>query len=1304
MNKDLNKSKEQLAIELYELRNNSNKREEKLQAVNRQLEVNIQKLRTSQQELKQSEEIYHSLSKNMQDVIVKIDKKGMISFVNKSVINFSGYLPEEVIGTHISKYMSNKADMLRAAKVIAKVLITKRAGNFKFEFKPKNKEPFIVEHRYMPIIIEHKVSEIMMVLRDDRKQKQAENALKNSEEYYRTLIENSIDAISVFDANGNNLFQSESTKKNLGYEIDARIGKSLFSILHPDDKDRIMKQFTAAIPKHGIIEKINFRAYSKDGTLRYLEGTAKNMLHSPAIKGIVFNYRDVSERIKQEQKLENENKRFLATMDAIDVGLYVVDMQTYEVLFINKYFTDLVGERTGEKCYKVIQGLNEPCDFCTNHLLLDENNNPKEPYVWEHKNRITNRWYQLRDQAIRWTNGKYVRLEIATDITESKKAEDLLVKSEKKHRDLFEKSKEAILIIQNGEFTDCNQSTVSMLNYQSKKEFLQTHPSELSPERQPDGKISFIKANEMMEIALEKGSHRFEWDHQRSGGEVFPAEVLLTAISNDKNNQVIHTVWRDITERKKAEEELKANEKQLKEQVKFIEFTNCIAADFINIKNLDTKKPINRLLEQTAKYNTLERAYVFLLSEDEEKLILAHDWCEPNVQHRKGVLDTVNIADFKDFTETLRANQNVSLNISDLDNSPENKAMLDNLNLLEIKSFINLPMLSEGKLIGYIGFDSTKKEIAWTEKMIDSFVICKEIITNVIEFGKSNLEIRKLSQFVKTTDQSIVIAEMDGTIVFINEALIKLGGYDSHEEVVGTSMFNFFDSKGTEKLHQEIIPTLLKEGTYYGELLMIKKDNSTFASEMRCSLISDDFGKPEYLVLTFTDISERINANKEISKLSTAVEQSDISIVITDTNGNIEYTNHQFTELTGYTADEARGKNPRLLNAGTQAKEYYAEMWETIKSGKTWNGEFHNKKKNGELFWETVSINPIKETGKIVNFLAIKKDITKLKKINKELVSAKEQAQQSDRLKSAFLLNMSHEIRTPMNGILGSTELLKEPDLTGGEMEEYLELIEKCGDRMLNTINDIVDISKIEAGMVKVSITEVSINEMLAELSTFFNDEAELKRLSFASLPTLPDKEAIVLTDSNKLNGILTNLIKNAIKFTMNGGIIFGYLLKADNLEFYVKDTGVGVSKDRQDAIFNHFEKADIEDTMVFEGSGLGLAISKEYVNMLGGKLWIKSKEGEGSTFRFTIPYKTTAIETNEKNQQIAKKPVKKNLKDLTVLVAEDEQINIKFFEIIFKNTFRRTIYVITGQQVVDACRDNPETDLVLMDRRCIQI
>jgi PAS domain S-box-containing protein len=328
-----------------------------------------------------------------------------------------------------------------------------------------------------------------------------------------------------------------------------------------------------------------------------------------------------------------------------------------------------------------------------------------------------------------------------------------------------------------------------------------------------------------------------------------------------------------------------------------------------------------------------------------------------------------------------------------------------------------------------------------------------------------------------------------------------------------------------------------------------------------------------------------------------------------------------------------------------------------------------------------------------------------LRKISQEeLLAAKDKAEESDRLKSAFLANMSHEIRTPMNGILGFSDLLKNHNLTGEQQQKYIAIIEKSGARMLNIINDIVDISKIESGQVDVSISETNINEQLDFIYAFFKTESDRKGLNLTFKTGLPLKTAIISTDREKIYAILTNLVKNAIKYTNKGSIEFGYEQIGNFMKFYVKDTGIGVALDRQKAIFDRFVQADIADKNALQGAGLGLSIAKAYVEILGGKIWLESEPGEGSVFYFAIPHNNEVNDINTSQNSTSENTKNDQLKNLKILIAEDEETSDLLLTFALEKISREILHAKTGVEAVEICRSNPDIDLILMDIKMPEI
>jgi signal transduction histidine kinase len=264
---------------------------------------------------------------------------------------------------------------------------------------------------------------------------------------------------------------------------------------------------------------------------------------------------------------------------------------------------------------------------------------------------------------------------------------------------------------------------------------------------------------------------------------------------------------------------------------------------------------------------------------------------------------------------------------------------------------------------------------------------------------------------------------------------------------------------------------------------------------------------------------------------------------------------------------------------------------------------------------------PQKIGGKSVGRVWSFRDISERKKAEAELIAAKEKAEESDRLKTAFLHNVSHEIRTPMNAIIGFSTLLNEPDISKTDSQQFTEIIIQSGNQLLSIINDIVDLASIESGQVKINIKGVNLNSILRELSEQFSYKEKLHNVTLSLKTPLRDMEAGILTDKTKLVQIISNLINNAFKFTKEGRIDFGYTLKDDLLEFFVKDTGIGISTEHQVKIFDRFYQVDSAVSRKYSGTGLGLSICKAYIELMGGEIHVDSRPDEGTIFTFTLPH-----------------------------------------------------------------------------------
>ncbi|PKP21433.1 MAG: hypothetical protein CVU05_06770 [Bacteroidetes bacterium HGW-Bacteroidetes-21] len=432
---------------------------------------------------------------------------------------------------------------------------------------------------------------------------------------------------------------------------------------------------------------------------------------------------------------------------------------------------------------------------------------------------------------------------------------------------------------------------------------------------------------------------------------------------------------------------------------------------------------------------------------------------------------------------------------------------------------------------------------------------------------------------------------------------------------------------------------------------------------------------------------------------------SPVGIFRTNQVGKTTYVNPKWTELSGMSFNDAMDDG--WLNAvHPDDRHTTQENWEEKqKQGVNSMAEYRFVRPDQSIVWVLGNAVPEISDGKLIGYIGTTTDITErkateflLKQKNEELTIAKEKAEESDRLKSAFLANMSHEIRTPMNGILGFSQLLKNNELTDIKKKEYLEIIEKSGTRLMNIINELIDISKIEAGQMETSLSNFQIKELFDFLYFFFVPDTDSKGLTLTAELSQESNFDILYSDKEKVYAILTNLIKNAIKYTHHGGISFGYKRKNNQWEFYVKDSGIGIHKERQDAVFERFIQADISDKDAYQGAGLGLSIAKAYVEMLGGKIWVESEPGKGSLFIFTLPInQQEEITFNKSNISVSNKK-NTNTSRKKILIVEDEESSRLLSSEIVSEITSDIIHASTGKEAIDVYKAHPDIDVILMD------
>ncbi|MCX6283925.1 MAG: ATP-binding protein, partial [Bacteroidetes bacterium] len=459
-----------------------------------------------------------------------------------------------------------------------------------------------------------------------------------------------------------------------------------------------------------------------------------------------------------------------------------------------------------------------------------------------------------------------------------------------------------------------------------------------------------------------------------------------------------------------------------------------------------------------------------------------------------------------------------------------------------------------------------------------------------------------------------------------------------------------------------------------------------------------------------TMISRRA-AEDDVARQKAYLEQlfeaSMEAIITIDNNGIVLTVNSEFTKLFGYLPEEIIGANVDEKITNQEIMDEALAVTRKATTGGVSEMETRRAHKDGRLIDVSIIVTPISLQGEIVGAYGIYRDITDRKRIEKNMVAAKEKAEESDRLKSAFLSNMSHEIRTPMNAIIGFSTLLSDPSATDEERQEFIRIIKERGNDLMRIMDDIIDIAKIEAGQVKIEIRECPVNTLLSSLFSTMNEVRKKLLKTHVDLrfkPFSPDKDFTILTDGNRLRQVLSNLIENSFKFTDQGFVEFGYTFKTEEnsgpvIEFFVRDSGIGIPIDKQQVIFERFRQADDTSTRKYGGTGLGLTICKNLMSLLNGDIRLESETGQGATFYISLPLTTIASKSVAKPAPKQMPEYSGVLANKTVLVVEDEESNYFLLERILRRTAANVLWAKNGIDAIEMA-EKGNIDLVLMDVR----
>ncbi|HCT29817.1 MAG TPA: hypothetical protein DIW31_03565 [Bacteroidales bacterium] len=983
----------------------------------------------------------------------------------------------------------------------------------------------------------------------------------------------------------------------------------------------------------------------KDGSFKNLELVEKRITLSNGETGVLSIATDVTYWKEINNSLKESEEKYRILVEKSNDG--IIFSQGEILVYANPKINEMIG-------YSHDEIIGQPFHF---FLHPDERERIIEKYQ---RRKLGDNAPEIYETLLQKKNGESLSVEfnvnMATykgkpatmvfirDITQRKVSEKFLKESEESYRSVFDNASEAIYIQDaNGVFLDVNKAASNLYGY-PKSEIIGYTPEKLSA----PGRNDMTDAVRRLKEAFEGKSQIFEFWGLTKAGREFPKEVVLNK-GKYFGKDVVFAMARDISERKNAEAILMESEE------KYRTLAEQIPVGIYRTSESGTFYYANPALAQILGFEKVDD-------------LLTHNVNEffANSQERLEVLKLYK-----------KSNDYVQSEFAMIRIDGKQIWIRDN---------------------GKANYDS-KGNITFFDGVVENITLQRE----------ANEALKKSEANLRATLNAIP----DLMFRFNREGVyLDLHSYNKNDLVIdssrilGNSIKDFF----TEEFSNTIIVNINKcidtgsLQTFEYEV-PLKGEVNHFEARMI------PVGANEVLVFS-RNITDKKRAEEKINMLAQTIINIVESVSITDIGNRIIYVNPAFLEMYGYTEEEIIGQNISIIRPKSLPQELPDEIFNTTIGG-GWQGELLNVRKNGQEFPISLSTAIVKDNkGTPIAFVGVASDITERKIAEQELVMAKEKAEESDRLKTAFLANMSHEIRSPMNAILGFIRIIKDEEKLTENGKQYIELISNSGAQLVSVIEDILDTSKIQANQLRLNIHEFELNNLLTNLYTIYSTQVREKhKMSTIMLPPVLSHPSpfMVFSDDMRIRQILTNLISNAIKFTSKGLIEFGYSLFVDDdnplIQFYVKDTGIGLSPDALNLIFERFRQADDSYTRMYGGSGLGLAISKGLTELLGGRIWVESVVGKGSTFYFTIPIKAP-IDKNQTDldEELTSNQIKfidgLNWSDKTLFIVEDLP-DIRFLlQRILAKTGAKIVFAASLKEAREVFKRIKNIDLILLDIR----
>ncbi len=986
------------------------------------------------------------------------------------------------------------------------------------------------------------------------------NALRKSEARHFSMISNISDVITIIDSFGILKYLSPNVENYFGWTAEEATNYNVWDLIQAENMQELKTDFASMLESENKTETAECNIRCKDGSYKPIKLTAINLKSNPAIQGVLVNFHDISDAREAKMALKEAEWKFRALFEKGPIGVAYHKMLYDESgKPVDYIFLD------ANESYTELTGVDPTGKTAKEVFPGIENDN----FDWigtfgmVAKTGKKVRFEQQLESIDRWYDCVAYQYKpdhfVAAflEISKRKRAEKKVEQTRENYETFFNTIDDFLFVLDaQGNIIHTNKTAIDRLGYQ-KEELIGKSVLMLHPSDRR------TEAGQIVGEMLQGLTEYCPVPISTKTGIQIPVETRISRGFWD-GNPVLFGVTKDITKVKLSEEKFS--------KLFYINPSACGLTDL-----------------HTGEYLEVNEAFYKLL-EFEKNEVIGKTAIELGILTEETVRSVVSKADESGLISNIEA-----------------KLKTKNGNVKNVMLSAENIYIQDKKLRYTVAHDITEN------KQVEEVL---------------RLSNEKLKAIISASPDGIGMLTVDGKIELASEKLLEMYGYSAEERqtVLGRPFLDFIDPSCQNPL-KENIDRLLRGEPFekIREYMAIKKDKSRFYVDVNSSVLFDHNNTPISVLFVERDITERKKAEVALKeseqKYKTLADSGQTLVKASGTDKSCYYFNRVWLEFTGRTHEQEVGHSWTEGLHPDDRESIISRLSEIYNLSKPFSVEYRLRRHDGEYRWIVDQGYPsYNSSGEFIGFICHCVDVTHRKQVELDLLIAKEKAEESDRLKSAFLANMSHEIRTPMNGILGFTELLKIPDLSGQKQRKYIGIIEKSGARMLNIINDIISISKVESGQMEVVMSETNVNKQIEYLYTFFKPECDQKGVHLSYQNALPDIVAIIKTDKEKVYAILTNLVKNAIKFTFEGSITFGYEKKNNFLEFFVRDTGAGIRSELKEVIFERFRQGSESITRNYEGAGLGLSISKAYVEMLGGKIWVDSKEKKGAAFYFTLP------------------------------------------------------------------------------------